>query len=261
MNDPVMSQLSAQGYQPIFLPLPGISPPEIYVYLPQTRKLERHGPLSFFLPEANHFTPEERPGPDLGNMMTQTMDGKATVNFLGKILNWFGISGDMNATFHFADNARFRYRFHDVTALVIERHNVDNLIRDLKFSGSLERHMVAGNVHIVLEYLYARKIELRHADGKNFDIATTAELDGLFNASASNKLERQKNGYISFKSQQGVGAAFAYKAKQIFRYDGKLEIGLQAKSLGNRRKGKELENFYIPAHGEFLNVVNAEFLD
>jgi hypothetical protein len=164
------------------------------------------------------------------------------------------VAGDVSAGFRFASSARFRYEFRDVTSKLIERHQVQPLLRDLVFGNVLDSWISRGTVHIALEYLYAKRIILRHADGGAFDAETTAALDELVKVNSSAKMRRDGAGFITFTAE-GDGAAFAYKALQIFRYDGKLDIGIQAKTLGKKDTSAEPMG-YVPAHGEFLDVVS-----
>jgi hypothetical protein len=45
-------------------------------------------------------------------------------------------------------------------------------------------------------------------------------------------MRRDGTGFMTFTAE-GNGAAFAYKAFQIFRYNGNLDIGTHAKTLGS----------------------------
>jgi hypothetical protein len=150
------------------------------------------------------------------------------------VLRWLGlVGGDASAGFGFASNSRFRYEFRDVTSKLVERNEVQPLLRELVFGNVLDSWISGGTVHIVLAYLYTKRIILRHADGGAFEAETAAAIDELVKVNSSAKMRRDSTGFITFIAE-GDGAAFAYKALQIFRYDGKLDIGIQAKTLGEK---------------------------
>jgi hypothetical protein len=252
MSDSVMSQLSAQGYQPVFIPVTSLVPPEVYVYVPKRRILERWGALKDYAPKVAEITPQTQIGPNLGNTSTRALDAKGMLNLLERVMKWLGLAGKVTGSFHFAGNTRFRYEFKNITASVVTRSQLQPLIRNITFHGSLDSLIDPGYVHVALEYLYAKEITLRQAEGKAFDASAKAEIKKLFGAEASAKLKLDDTGYVIYDGKGRPPGAFAYKAMQLFHYDGKIEIGGQAIKLAPSEEVKE--SFYTPAEGEFLDV-------
>jgi hypothetical protein len=247
-----MSQLSAQGYQPVFVTVTGLVPPDVYVYVPERRALERWGALKDYAPKVAQVVPETQEGPNIGSTRTRSMDAKGMLNLLGRFMKCLGFgAGKVTGSFHFGGDARFRYEFKGITASVVTRSRLQPLIRNLAFHSSLDSLISQGDVHIALEYLYAQQIVLRQAEGKEFDASAKAEIEKLFGTEAAAKVGFDDAGYIVYDGAEKPPAAFAYKAMQLFRYDGKIEIGGHAKRMAS---GEEVDVFFIPAEGEFLDV-------
>jgi hypothetical protein len=257
MSDSVIAALSAQGYQPIFLPETGLSPPDIYVFDKNQKKLVRYGPLSGYAREARRIVPKPHKTPSFGNVTTRALETTTTMSLMRRLMRLIGLGGaKVEASFHFAGDSRFRYEFREITVKAVDRHEVQPIVRELKFHNILDSLVTDGSVHLVLEYLYAKRIVMRLADGSDFDAHVTADVEKLVQAAASGRVHREGKGFLTFEAEGEEGAAFAYKALQVFLYDGKLDIGLGAKTLGEPADKEPAP--YIPAPGEFLDVEEAQ---
>ena len=258
MSDTVMAQLSSRGYQPVFLPMQsdGFLPPDVYVYVPEAKALERWGPLKDFEPKVDTIVPRTSVGPKIGTEATRAMSGNVAARFFQGIMKMLGLSeGGAGVRLGFAGSARFRYEFDGITSCYVERSKLIPLIGKTFFGAWVDSEINAGNVHVALEYLYARSIRIKEANGKAFDAAAQAELDKLAQTNLSGKVKREKNGYLTFSAEGPGGAAFAYKAMRVFRFDGDLVIGGHAKALSHEGESDAETSFsepYVP--GAFLDV-------
>src|SRR5262247_3358027 len=108
MSDVVMEQLSSRGYQPVFLPMQSDSylPPDLYVYDPDARALERWGPLKDFAPSVRKIVPQKGVGPRTGTETTRAMSGNIAARFFQGIMKMLGLGG-ASGSFGFAGNSRF----------------------------------------------------------------------------------------------------------------------------------------------------------
>ena len=258
MSDTVMAQLSSRGYQPVFLPMQsdGFVPPDVYVYVQEARALERWGPLKDFEPKVETIVPKKSVGPKIGTEATRAMSGNVAARFFQGIMKMLGLgAGGAGVHLGFAGNARFRYEFDGITSCYVERSKLIPLIGKTSLGAWVDSQINAGNVHVALEYLYARSIRIKEANGKQFDAVAQAEIDNLARANLSGKVKREKNGYLTFSADGPDGAAFAYKAMRVFRFEGDLVIGGHAKALGRADESDAETSFsdpYVP--GAFLDV-------
>jgi hypothetical protein len=133
VTDPVIATLSAQGYQPIFMPTAGLAPPDIYVFDKERHCLVRYGPLSGYVSGAESIVPTPHKSTDFGNATSSALDNEVTLGLLGRLMRVLGLGRRaINTGFHFAGGSRFRYEFRQVTSLIVERHKVRPLIAHLR---------------------------------------------------------------------------------------------------------------------------------
>jgi hypothetical protein len=224
MADSLVKLLNKLGYQPVFLPRAGISPPEIYNFA--NGHLVRRGPLAGYLPAGVQVPPTKKDRlADIEYKETSTKKLSAAISFLGNALRCIGITSPPKIDLSFTGTTDFAFSFTDVTYEAVDPAAIDQLIKTLSLGAIPNEYVEAGKLHIAYDYAYAQSLSMRRADGEAFSHDVTgASIGAYLDLGTSGEAKAQSETTITFKNSAGVGAAFAYKAGQLTRTDDRWEF-------------------------------------
>lgn len=216
MADALVALLNSLGYQPVFLPRTGVTPPELYHYA--NRRLVRLGPLADRLPSAAAL-PTAGSGrlADIEHQHTSRKDLKATVSFLDQALRCIGITAIPKLDLSFAGAKTFSFAFSDVTYRGLDPTQLHQPLQQLSTTGIPEEYVEAGKLHVAYEYAYARRLLLSRADQKAFKHDVAGKVGAFIDLGTSGKAEVASSTTVSFTSVTDDVAAFAYKAGRLER--------------------------------------------
>jgi hypothetical protein len=225
MADALVKVLNKLGYQPVFLPRSGVSPPELYVYA--NKRLTRRGPLADYLPtEVNLPKPIRGRLADIEHKHTSAKRQQEAISFLGQALRCIGIDSPPKLELSFVGGNDFSFAFTDVSFEALNPSTLDTKVFARLNTGAIpEEQIETGKLHIVYEYAYAKTILMRRADSMAFkNQVTLANIHDFLNLGTSGEAKVENETTISFRNTAGRPAAFAYKAGQIKRRDGSWEF-------------------------------------
>ena len=220
MADALVKELNRLGYQPVFLPRTAVTPPELYNYERENRRLVRRGALSNYLPAALALQPARG---QLGNVAYKYTSEKkldAAVSFLETALKCIGITAVPKIDLGFTGSRSFSFAFTDVEYLSVDPARLDQVIRDMSTSGIPTTYVDAGQLHVAYEYAYARELLMSRADKKAFASDISGAIGTYIDLGVQGSASVASETTISFKNASGSAAAFAYKAGRLAREDG-----------------------------------------
>lgn len=256
MTDALVKVLNSIGYQPVFMPRTGITPPEVYNFA--NGRLIRRGHLSQYLMKEITL-PQNRQG-KLGDIEHKETSGKklsAATSFLENALRCIGVTSPPKIDLSFAGGSEFTFSFSDVTYVGIDPSELDLVLNSLSIGAIPQEYVEGGRLHIAYEYAYANTLLMRRADNKKFETTVSGvQIEMFINVGTSGVVEAQSETTLSFKNStaNGGGAAFAYKAGQLKLDNGKWaffpEEVMTDSFLGD-------EGAYLPARGVVLKVQEA----
>jgi len=223
MADALVELLNSLGYQPVYLPRSGITPPELYNYNHSERRLTRRGPLRDYLPAASQLTPTTGALADITHKESSGKRMKAAVSFLDRALKCLGIPAVPKLDLSFVRDSDVVFSFTDVTYRAVDPSRLDAVVRDLAL-GAIPASYADDDLHIAYEYAYARGVSMRRADARSFDSSLLGNLGAYLDLGPSGAIKVDSETTISFTSRNASSAAFAYKAGRLEQVDGRWEF-------------------------------------
>lgn len=233
MADALVRELNRLGYQPVFLPRTGVTPPELYNYERQNQRLVRRGALREYLPAAAALQPTRGQLGDINYRYTSEKKLDAAVSFLETALKCIGISAVPKIDLGFAGSKDFSFAFTDVYYLSVDPARLDGVIRDLSTQGIPQSYVDAGQLHVAYEYAYAKELLMSRGDKRAFTHDIQGDVGTYFDVGLEGSVSVASASTISFKNAKGDAAAFAYKAGKLARENGQWVLYPEVVSKGN----------------------------
>jgi len=216
-NDALVTLLNSIGYQPVLLPRTGLAPPELYVY--DNSRLVRRGPLAAYLPDGV-TVPAPLQG-ELSSIEHHQTSGKnlsVAANFLGDALKCIGVMSAPKLDLSFAGSRDITFSFEKVTYLAVEPASIDHMLGKLITGAIPEEFIDNGFLHIAYEYAFAGSISMKAGGsaGLSWDV-TAAKLGAYIDLGTQGKVNVTSEDTITFSSNNGSAAAFAFKIGRLER--------------------------------------------
>jgi hypothetical protein len=219
MSDALVRELNRRGYQPVFLPRTGVSPPELYNYSRENQRLVRRGELANYLPAVKKLVPTKGQLGDIAYKYTSEKKTDAAVSFLENALRCIGIDAVPKIDLGFAGSKDFSFAFTDVTYQSVDPAVLDPILRGMSTGGIPKEYVEAGRLHIAYEYAYARELVMNRGDKKSFAADISGKIGEFLDLGAKGSVSVLNQSTISFKGKD-TAAAFAYKAGRLAVEDG-----------------------------------------
>jgi hypothetical protein len=265
MADALMSFLNQHGYQPVYLPMTTLEPPELYNFVRQpTRRLVRHGPLVDYLPQA---TLDEIKSQELFKLVpahVADIEGKQTTgkhmeaaaNFLSAALRCIGIEGAPKVDLSFTGGHELSFSFKGITSRRVDPSKIEKVVQELRTDAIDEKYVREGRLHLVYEYIYSSQLVMQRTDSATFSHEITAlNLGDYVNLGTKGKASVEGSSTISFASKDDQPAAFACKAGKLLLNDqGKWKFYPEEVMLAVGEE-REVRKPYLIAEGLALEVV------
>ena len=248
MRDRLVALLNDLGFQPVFIPITGLEPPELYNH--DRGRLIRRGPLKRYL-DVRIPRPSQGKLPDIEHHHTSRKRLADATKFLHNALQCIGVgSAKLSLSFLRSDDAVFS--FSEVTTARIDPSDLDPLLQRLAVHAIPDEYVAGGALHIAYEYVYAKRVSLRREDGKGFEAGLEGRLHEYFELGAKGRVWLEGGTELSFATTDDVPAAFGYKAGQLRLENGKWSF--YPEIIGNARdqEGSTVRAPYLPARGVVL---------
>ena len=217
MADALVRELNRLGYQPVFLPRTGVSPPELYNYERANQRLVRRGALARYLPSVAELEPTTGQLADINYKYTSSKKLDAAVSFLENALRCIGISAVPKLDLGFTGARELSFSFAKVTYASVDPAELDPLLRGMMTDGIPTSYVEAGLIHVAYEYAYAPELLLSRADRRSFTAGISGDIGNYVDLGVAGSVSLASESTLSFKSTGSVGAAFAYKAAKLAR--------------------------------------------
>ena len=228
-SDTLMTFLNQRGYQPVFLPVTNLKPPELYNFVRQpNRRLVRRGPLTDYLPEEtldevrkkNLFAVTEGNVADIEGKQTTGKHLQAAADFLGSALHCIGIEGAPKIDLSFTGGHELSFSFTGITSRRVDSSKIEQVVQVLQTWAVDESYVREGKLHVIYEYIYSQQLLMQRSDGAKFEHDVSAvNLGQYLNLGTKGKVEVQGTSRVAFASKDGRPAAFACKAGRLIRND------------------------------------------
>jgi hypothetical protein len=251
MADALVKALNKLGYQPVFLPRSGVKPPEVYHYLRDGARLVRIGELAPFLPAAAALAPTRGQLGDINYSYTSGKKLDAAVSFLEQALKCIGIDAVPKIDLGFAGAKDFSFAFTDVHYLSVDPARLYSLIKDLSTDGMPAEYVEDGRLHLAYEYAYARELVMARGDRQAFESDISGKVGAYFDVGAKGSVSVASATTISFRSASSTAVAFAYKAGQLMREEGRWVLYPEEV---NRFGAMEERQPFVPQRAVVLTV-------
>jgi hypothetical protein len=155
--DALMILLNQRGYQPIYVPLTNLQPPELYTFVRQpSRRLVRHGPLIYYLPtdlrgiaRRDVFAETTGKVADIEGKQTTGKHLEAAVNFLASALRCIGIEGAPKLDLSFTGDKELSFSFTGITYRRVDPAQIEQVVQELETVAIDDNYVREGRVHIV----------------------------------------------------------------------------------------------------------------
>lgn len=162
LQDPLFKLLNKRGYLPILMPRSGVWPPTVYSL--EGDQLVLKAPLKDYFNEGSDALAKLRStpaaAPDLAKVIGAQRAGKATLNLLDQILQFFNLSGGVQAKLSGRQDEGLDVSFTDVRVRTVPPDVILRVIQDLPSETFNKEEVGLGKVHIAYEYLYAHKLSV-----------------------------------------------------------------------------------------------------
>jgi hypothetical protein len=255
MADALVREINRLGYQLVFQPRTGVFPPELYNYEPANRRLVRRGALASYLPQAGGLVPSKGQLAAIDLLYTSKKQHQGAASLLSNALKCIGIDSTPNLDLGFTGAREYAFSITEVTYESIDPAVLDPLIRNLSPTGIPARYVEGGHLHVVYEYAYAGELLMSRADRKDFSHDISGKVGAYLDMGLKGEASVKNSSTLSFKSTQGLRAAFAYKAARLTRDGGAWvlypEVIRSGKGLFEERQP------YIPQPGVVIEVIDS----
>ena len=254
MTDALVATLANQGYQSVFLPQTGVTPPDVYTYqagsalaLKPRARLIRHGSLSDYIREGSGsltFVVQSLKSASIQGTHTSTKTGSGSVDFLSRALGCLGVPALPKIAGNLELGNALMFSFDDVTALRVDPSRIEQILDRIKLKGIPRTQIDRGEVHIVYEYLRARVLKMKRSDEGKFGTELSGKIGDWLNlGDAKIDLEVQGETLISFKTKKGTEpAAFAYRSAQLIQDGNSFSLNVHIVRAGH----EGIEEPYVP---------------
>ena len=220
MADALVRELNRLGYQPVFLPRTGVTPPELFNYVRRQRRLVRRGALKEYLPAAADLATTSGQLADIEYRYTSEKGLDASVGFLANALKCIGIDAVPKIDLGFSGTKDFSFAFTGVTYQSVDPAVLDPVLRGMTTTGIPQEYVQTGQLHIAYEYAYAQELLMSRADRKSFREDISGNVGAYLNLGVKGSVSMASSSTISFKGSTDAAAAFAYKAGRLQEEDG-----------------------------------------
>jgi hypothetical protein len=217
MADALVTLLNRAGYQPVFLPRTGLTPPELYNYGKETGKarLIRRGPLADYLPEPVDFEVIRSSLPDISHAHTSSKDLSASVSFLSRCLACLGITAVPSLDLSFAGTNQLVFAFKGVWSLRVEPSALDHMLRSLDLGAIPEEYVERGFLHVAYDYAFTPSLVVQREDRRAFSAGVDGDIGQFIQLGADAKVAVEDRSTISFNVANAHVPAFAYKSGRL----------------------------------------------
>lgn len=242
MRDRLVALLNDLGFQPVFLPTTGLEPPELYNH--DRGRLIRRGPLRRYLQAE---LPPLRFGsvPDIEHHHTSRKRLAEATKFLGNALRCIGV-GAAKLSLSALGSEDLVFAFSEVTTARIDPSDLDPLLQQLEVHAIPDEYVAAGALHIAYEYVYARRVSVRRADGKGLTADLEGRLPDLFELGVEGRVRVDDASALSFTASDQKPAAFGYKAGQLRRDGAKWAFYPEVIANARDDAGTTVRTPYLP---------------
>jgi hypothetical protein len=218
--DALVTLLNRAGYQPVFLPRTGLTPPELYNYGKQTGKarLIRRGPFADYLPEPVKFDVIRSSLPDISHSRTSSKDLSASLDFLRRCLACLGITAVPSLDLSFAGTKRLVFAFKNVWSLRVEPSALDHALRDLDLGAIPQEYAERGFLHLAYDYVFTPSLAIQREDRREFAAGVDGDIGEFIQLGADAKVTVEDRSTITFDATTDDVPAFAYKSGRLM-YD------------------------------------------
>jgi hypothetical protein len=255
MADKLVRWLNDRGYQPVFIPVAGVHPPELYVFIKP--RLVRLGTLKSYLPSGKTLPAvASNRLADIQIAQTSAKSVRGTAKFLGNALRGIGITQAPGLDLSFAGTGDFVFDLADVTYEETAPAAIMELLKDLRTELIPRNYMQDGRLHVAYHYAYASKLEIRKADGGKFEGNVSAtEIDNFIKLGSAASVKVENGDALVFTPRKSERVAFAYKAGELRRAGRRLEFFPEEVARFAGVAGAEGEApAYLPSRGQVLAV-------
>jgi hypothetical protein len=216
MADALVRELNRLGYQPVFLPRTGVTPPEVYTYVREQKRLVRNGPLQEYLPAAANLKPTDGRLGDIEYQYSSEKKLDAAISFLETALKCIGIDAIPKIDLGFTGSKSFSFAFTDVTFLSVDPARLGQIIGGMSTKGIPQAYVEGGRLHLAYEYAYAKQLLMSRGDKQSFSEDISGNVGAYIDLGVKGSVSVASTSTISFKGTAG-SAAFAYKAGLLAR--------------------------------------------
>jgi hypothetical protein len=220
MTDALVRALNRTGFQPIFLPSTGLTPPDLYNFTRRAGKprLVRRGPFARYLPESVTLPVSRSTMADISHQRTSAKGLSASTEFLSQCLACLGITSVPRIDLSFAGSSKLSFAFRGVWSLRVDPADIDHALEKLDLGAIPDEYVDRGFLHIAYEYAFATDLVLQREDGKNLNVAAEADIAAFITLGSAGKVQLDDRSTVSFAAADGADApAFAYRAGRLVR--------------------------------------------
>lgn len=255
MADALVSVLNRDGYQPIFLPRTGLVPPDVMLYFPEDRRIVRYGALASLVPAVGKLKLHPSNVAPFEGRNTSGKNAAASLGFLGRALQAIGLGAAPKVDIGFAGNQELVFAFRGVRSRGITLLELRDILKSVELDGLPADRVDAGNAHIAYDYMYAKQLEIRRADGREFDWDVKGKVDEFFDVAAKGKVTQTSKLSIAFEAEGDDLPAVAYRAARLLRRDGGgFDVLGERVNFGSTGTSAP----YVPQPGVVLEVEDKE---
>jgi len=253
-HDKLVKLLNDHGYQPVFLPVTGLEPPELYNFASHPSRLVRRGPLATYIPGGTfHVVPGQVAA--IEGKQTTGKHAKAAVDFLSSALRCIGIDGAPKLDLGFTGASELIFAFTGITSRRVDVDQIDLQIQAIKTGAIPADTLSEGRLHIVYEYLYAEQLTMQRNDATHFEHDISAKVGQYLDLGSKGNIKVEGTTKVSFSTTDNNPAAFAFKAGRLTNdQDGKWGFYPEETMLAAGPDGAQVSRPYVIARGVVLEV-------
>ena len=220
MIDALVKVLNKAGYMPVKLPKTDIEPPQVYTVDRPRRSIRPWGGLDLFLtPSARKklkAVPVKRgKAPDIKHTHTTRKKLNLAADFLKDALACIGVSSVPQIDLSFCGNVQLVFMFSGVTSRCIDAGALLPILDGFSVKRIPQDYVSQGGVHIAYEFLYAKKLLMRRADGKAFATNISGKVGEFIDVGTGAEVSVQQETTLSFSGSAKAPVAFAYRSGRV----------------------------------------------
>lgn len=252
MIDALVKVLNKHGYMPVMLPKTGIDPPQVYTVDRRRRSIRPWGLLENFVKgkakkRLRELKIRKARIPNIEHKHTSRKELDLATLFLKDALACIGVTSVPHVDLSFCGQVQIIFAFTGVSSRRIDVGELLPVFEEFTVDHIPDKYVFGGGVHVAYEYLYAKQLLMRRADGREFATKVSGKVGEFIDVGAGASISVKDETTLFFSGNANAPIAFAYRSGRMLLDGSEWDFYIHDPLLSTSRQAKPA--MYVPLKG------------